>query len=180
VKILTFVIIKYIVMDVHEKIEKINTLIFDVDGVFTDGTLIVTEGGDMLRAMNAKDGYSIKRALEMGYNVVIITGGDSVGVEKRFRKLGVKDVYLKINDKLSKYKEYIKKHNILKDEVLYMGDDILDLELLQNVFLSVCPRDASHEVLETCDFISNFDGGKGCVREIVEKVLVSQNKWLPL
>lgn len=166
-------------MDVHEKISKISTLMFDVDGVFTDGTLIVTESGDMLRAMNAKDGYAVKRALEQGLKVVIITGGDSLGVEKRFEKLGVSDIFLRASDKLSIYKEYIEMHDISEDEIMYMGDDILDLELLENVFLSVCPKDACHEVLEVCDFISDFNGGRGSVREIVEKILVSQDKWMP-
>lgn len=165
-------------MDVHEKIQKITTMIFDVDGVFTDGTLIVTESGDMLRAMNAKDGYAIKKALDEGLNIAIITGGDSLGVVKRFEKLGIDDIFIKISDKLTKFKEYIKDLDINEDEVMYMGDDILDLELLKNVFLPVCPRDACHEVLEASEFISNFDGGRGCVREIVEKVLSSQNKWL--
>jgi len=166
-------------MDVHEKIQKISTLMFDVDGVFTDGSLIVTETGYMLREMNAKDGYAIKKALNEGLRVVIITGGDSIGVEKRFLKLGVNDVFLKVSDKLSVYKQYVKDHNLSTDEIMYMGDDILDLELLKNVFLPVCPKDACHEVLEVSEFISDFNGGKGCVREIVEKILVSQNKWLP-
>ena len=166
-------------MDVHEKIQKISTMIFDVDGVFTDGTLIVTESGFLLRAMNAKDGYAIKKALDEGFKIVIITGGDSVGVEKRFRKLGIEDIFLKVSDKLTKYKEFVRDENIKEDEVMYMGDDILDLELLKHVFLPVCPKDACHEVLEAAEFISDFNGGKGCVREIVEKVLASQNKWLP-
>jgi len=166
-------------MDVHEKFQKINTLIFDVDGVFTDGTLIITESGDMLRTMNAKDGYAIKRAIDMGFNIAIITGGDSIGVEKRFRKLGVRNIFLKIHDKLAKYNEYIIENGIPEDEVLYVGDDILDLELMNNVFLPACPHDATHEVLAIAEFISNFDGGHGCVREIVEKVLSSQNKWYP-
>jgi len=167
-------------MDVHEKFQKISTLIFDVDGVFTDGSLLITEDGDMLRTMNAKDGYAIKRALQTGMNIAIITGGDSAGVEKRFKKLGVKDVFLKTHDKLSRYKQYISKYHIPEDEILYVGDDILDLELLQHVFLPACPRDAAHEVLAVSEFISNYDGGRGCVREIVEKVLSSQNKWYPL
>ena len=167
-------------MDVLEKFQKISTLIFDVDGVFTDGTLIITENGDMLRTMNAKDGYAIKRALQAGMNIAIITGGDSIGVEKRFRKLGVENVFLNVRDKLAKYRYYVNKYNIPQDEVLYVGDDILDLELLKEVFLPACPRDAAHEVLAVSQFISNFDGGKGCVREIVEKVLSSQNKWYPL
>ncbi len=164
-------------MDVHEKFQKITTMIFDVDGVFTDGMLIVTENGDMLRSMNARDGYAVKRAIDKGFRIVIITGGDSIGVEKRFRKLGVKHIFLKIKNKLEKYKRFIEEYNISNDEVLYVGDDILDIELMQYVFLPACPHDACHEILAMAEFISNFDGGKGCVREIVEKVLSSQNKW---
>ena len=164
-------------MDVHEKFQNIKTMIFDVDGVFTDGMLIVTENGDMLRSMNARDGYAIKRAVDMGYRIVIMTGGDSIGVEKRFRKLGVKDIFLKTADKLKKYLEFISMNNINNEEVLYVGDDILDLELMKYVFLPACPHDACHEILAIAEFISNFNGGHGCVREIVEKVLSSQNKW---
>ncbi len=164
-------------MDVHEKFQKITTMIFDVDGVFTDGMLIVTENGDMLRSMNARDGYAVKRAIDQGFRIVIITGGDSIGVEKRFRKLGVKYIFLKTKDKLAKYKSFIEEHDISNDEVLYVGDDILDLELMHYVFLPACPHDACHEILAMAEFISNFDGGRGCVREIIEKVLSSQNKW---
>ncbi len=164
-------------MDVHEKFQKITTMIFDVDGVFTDGMLIVTENGDMLRSMNARDGYAVKRAIDQGFRIVIITGGDSIGVEKRFRKLGVKYIFLKTKDKLAKYKSFIEEHDISNDEVLYVGDDIMDLELMHYVFLPACPHDACHEILAMAEFISNFDGGRGCVREIIEKVLSSQNKW---
>lgn len=164
-------------MDVHEKFQNITTMIFDVDGVFTDGTLIVTENGDLLRSVNARDGYALKRALAKGFRIIILTGGDSVGVEKRFRKLGVEHIYMSVSDKLSKYKTIMAEYSISNDEVLYVGDDILDIELLKYVFLPACPRDACHEVLALAEFISNFDGGKGAVREIIEKVMSSQNKW---
>jgi 3-deoxy-D-manno-octulosonate 8-phosphate phosphatase (KDO 8-P phosphatase) len=164
-------------MDVHEKLQKINTMIFDVDGVFTDGSLLVTEQGELLRIMDAKDGYAVKRAVLNGFRIVIITGGDSNGVKIRFNKLGVTDVFMEISDKLKKYNEFISENNILHESVLYMGDDILDIELMQNVFLAACPKDACHEALEIADFISDSNGGKGCVREIIEKVLSSQDKW---
>ncbi len=165
-------------MNVHEKIQKIRTLIFDVDGVFTDGSIIVTEDGNLLRQMNTRDGFAVKRALDLGFNIAIITAGNSLGVKKRFNMLGIEDVFLSVENKYDKFLEYLEKNNIDPDTVLYMGDDILDLEVLKNVFLSVCPRDACHEVLEVCQYISNFDGGKGCVREIIEKILASQNMWL--
>lgn len=164
-------------MDVHEKLQKISTMIFDVDGVFTDGSLLVTEQGELLRIMDAKDGYAVKRAVQNGFRIVIITGGDSNGVKIRFNKLGVTDVFMEISDKLKKYHEFISENNIQHDSVLYMGDDILDIELLQNVFLPACPKDACHEALEIAEFISDSNGGKGCVREIIEKVLSSQGKW---
>ena len=164
-------------MDVHEKLQKITTMIFDVDGVFTDGSLLVTDQGELLRTMNAKDGYAVKIAIQNGFRIVIITGGDSNGVKIRFNKLGVKDVFMEISDKLKKYNEFIEAKNIQRDTILYMGDDILDIELLQNVFLPACPKDACHEALDVAEFISGSNGGKGCVREIIEKVLTSQNKW---
>ncbi|MGE5355190.1 MAG: KdsC family phosphatase [Deltaproteobacteria bacterium] len=164
-------------MDVHEKMQKVTTMIFDVDGVFTDGSLLVTEHGELLRIMDAKDGYAVKRAVQNGFRIVIITGGDSEGVRIRFNKLGVYDVFMEISDKLTKYKEFIKANDIAHDSVLYMGDDILDIELLKSVFLPACPKDACHEALEVAEFISDSTGGKGCVREIIEKVLTAQDKW---
>lgn len=164
-------------MDVHEKLQNIRTMIFDVDGVFTDGSLLVTEDGQLLRIMNAKDGYAVKRAIKQGFRIVIITGGDCEGVRIRFEKIGVTDIFMEITDKVSKYKEFIEKNNIDPDTVLYMGDDILDIELLKLVYLPVCPSDACHEALEIAEFISDSGGGKGSVREIIEKVLTSQNKW---
>ena len=165
-------------MNVFEKMLKIKNLIFDIDGVFTDGSVLLTPDGDLLRTMNSKDGFSIRKAVDVGLNVVFISGGDSESIKLRFEKLGVKHIYLAVSDKLSKFNELSEKYGFKADESLYMGDDILDLDLLKNVLLPVCPSDAAHEVVEICDYITEKPGGKACVREIVEKVLTIQNKWV--
>jgi len=164
-------------MDLFQKFSKIETLIFDVDGVFTDNSLLVTETGDFLRVMSARDGLGIRLAVESGLRIAIITGGDSVGVNKRLQKLGVVDVFQKIDKKIHTFNTYIKDKNLAPDTIMYMGDDLLDLEVLSEVFLSACPRDAAPEVLKVSDYISPFNGGKGCVRDVVEKVLMAQDKW---
>jgi 3-deoxy-D-manno-octulosonate 8-phosphate phosphatase (KDO 8-P phosphatase) len=164
-------------MDLFQKFSKIETLIFDVDGVFTDNSLLVTETGDFLRVMSARDGLGIRLAVESGLRIAIITGGDSVGVNKRLQKLGVVDVFQKIDKKIHTFNTYIKDKNLDPDTIMYMGDDLLDLEVLSEVFLSACPRDAAPEVLKVSDYISPFNGGKGCVRDVVEKVLMAQDKW---
>lgn len=166
-------------MDVFEKLQKIRTMIFDVDGVFTDGTMLVDENGRLLRFMDAKDGYAVKWAVKNGYRIVIITGGDSNGVMIRFRNLGVDDVFLEAHDKVEVYNQFVKDNNIPHETVMYMGDDFLDMKLMKNVFLPACPSDACHELMEVAEFISSKGGGKGCVREIIEKVMDSQGKWIP-
>ena len=166
-------------MDVFEKLQKIRTMIFDVDGVFTDGTMLIAEDGHMLRFMDAKDGYAVKWAVKNAYRIVIITGGDSYGVKIRFKNLGVDDVFLEAHDKVAVYDQFVNDNDIPYESVMYMGDDLLDLPLMRRVFLPACPSDACHELMEVAEFISSLDGGKGCVREIIEKVMTSQDKWLP-
>lgn len=164
-------------MDIFEKFSKIETLIFDVDGVFTDNGLLVTENGDFLRTMSARDGLGIRMAAEAGLNLAIITGGDSPGVYNRLMKLGFMDIFQKIDKKIITFHQYLEEKKLSPDTVLYMGDDLLDLEVLNEVFLSACPSDAVPEVLDACDYISPKEGGKGCVRDVIEKVLMAKDLW---
>ncbi|MEZ4909050.1 MAG: HAD hydrolase family protein [Saprospiraceae bacterium] len=156
----------------------IKNLIFDIDGVFTDGSVFITPDGDLLRTMNSKDGYAIRKAVKEGFNVIMISGGESESVRIRFDKLGVKHIYLGVSKKLAKFNEICEEFGFKAEESMYMGDDMLDIELLESVSLSVCPADASHFVIDICDFITENGGGNAAVREIVEKILLSQNKWL--
>lgn len=164
-------------MNTYEKFSRIRTMIFDVDGVFTDNGLLVTEQGDFLRIMSARDGLAVRMARKAGYRLAIITGGDSLGVQERLHKLGIQDVFLKIDDKLGVFNQYLEDNNLDPETVLYVGDDLLDIEILKEAFLSCCPKDAAPEVAEVAEYISPVVGGRGCVRDVVEKVMKAQDKW---
>ncbi len=155
----------------------ITTLIFDVDGVLTDGIITVTTDGEMLRSMNIKDGYALKSAVMAGYNVCIISGGSNEGVRKRLEGLGITDIYLGAHHKIIQFEAYCALKNIKPKNCLYMGDDIPDIPVMQQVGLSVCPQDAAPEVKDVSGYISQINGGKGCVREVIEQVMRVQQKW---
>lgn len=156
----------------------ITTFIFDVDGVLTDGTIMVTTQGEMYRNMNIKDGYALKAAVVAGYNVCIISGGSNEGVRKRLEGLGITDIYLGTHQKMLQYEEYCSKKNITSDQVLYMGDDIPDIPVMQQVALATCPQDAAPEVKDISEYISPISGGKGCGRDVIEQVMRVQGKWM--
>jgi 3-deoxy-D-manno-octulosonate 8-phosphate phosphatase (KDO 8-P phosphatase) len=164
-------------MNTYEKFSQIKTMIFDVDGVFTDNGLLVTEEGHFLRIMSARDGLAIRMAREAGYRLAIITGGNSLAVEERLTHLGIHDVFLKIDDKMEVFERYLEENNLDPKTILYMGDDLLDIEVLKKVFLSTCPKDAAPEVAEVAEYISPVGGGQGCVRDVVEKVMKAQDRW---
>lgn len=164
-------------MNVFQKFAKINTLIFDVDGVFTNSDILITEEGELLRSMSTQDGYAVKKAMKKGYNVAIITKGNSKGVVSRLEGLHVLDIYSGVDDKLEIFKEYCNKKNINPDSCLYMGDDISDIVVLSVVLLSTCPNDAVRDVLDVCEYISPYNGGDGCVRDVIERVLRVNNDW---
>jgi 3-deoxy-D-manno-octulosonate 8-phosphate phosphatase (KDO 8-P phosphatase) len=160
-----------------EILNHITTFIFDVDGVLTDSSVHVTESGEMLRVMNIRDGFAMKAALESGYNVCIISGGNNEGVRIRLRNLGITDIHLASPNKVDTFKEYIDLYAIKPDEVLYMGDDIPDYHVMQLVGLPTCPQDASPEIKAISKYISHKNGGKGAVREVIEQVMKVQGKW---
>ncbi len=160
-----------------ELLHDITTLIFDVDGVLTNGDIQISENGELLRTMNVKDGFALKTAVKKGFNTCIISAGTNKGVQSRLETLGVQTVYLNAQDKISVYNDYIKEHNLKPEEVLYVGDDIMDINVMKQVGLACCPQDAVAEVKSISQYISHKKGGKGCVREIIEQVLKVQNKW---
>ena len=160
-----------------EYLNQINTFVFDVDGVFTDGTLHITSTGEMLRKMNVKDGYALKTALQKEYNVCIITGGNNEGVRNRFKALGVTDIYLSAHHKQEPLDEYLDIHNINPENVLYMGDDMPDIPPMKMVQLATCPQNAVAEVKAIADYVSHKNGGEGCVRDIIEQVLKVRGDW---
>jgi len=159
--------------------EQITTFILDVDGVLTDGTLIAYRTGEQVRRFFVKDGYAIERALQAGYHIVVISGGKDESVRTRLKFLGIHDVFLGVKDKLAVFNDYTKSRAIKTDEILYMGDDIPDLQMMKLVGFPTCPNDASHDVKPFCKYISPYDGGRGAVRDVIEKVMRVQGKWTP-
>lgn len=161
-----------------EYLNDITTLIFDVDGVLTDGTVSVTTNGEMLRRMSIKDGYALKTAVDKGYQVCIISGGSNEGVRKRLRGLGVTDIHLGVQHKMETLEEYLELYQINKENVLYMGDDIPDLYVMQHVGLPCCPQDAAPEIKAISKYVSHKNGGKGAARDVIEQVLKVQGNWV--
>ena len=164
-------------MNVLELFIPITTLVFDVDGVLTDGSLLILPGGVMARRMNIKDGYALQLAVKKGYNVVVISGGNSPEVRDRLNKLGVAEVFMQITDKVSTLAEYLKSNNLGWHEVLYMGDDIPDLNLMKKAAVPCCPKDAVEEIRSVSKYISHLNGGYGCGRDVIEKVLKVRGHW---
>ncbi|MCA6437900.1 MAG: HAD hydrolase family protein [Bacteroidetes bacterium] len=160
-----------------QKLTKIKTFIFDVDGVLTDGKVFVFENGDVVRNMNSKDGYAIHLAVKKNYRIVIISGGNNVAIKNMLIKAGVIDIFINQHDKLQCYKDFIAENGLSEEEILYMGDDLPDWEVMSRVGLAVCPNDAATEIKALSLYISNNKGGEGCVRDIIEQVLRVQNNW---
>lgn len=160
-----------------EILPQIKALIFDVDGVLTDGTIQVSENGQLLRTMNVKDGYALKIALEEGLKICVISGGSNEGVRNRLKGLGIKDIYLKSHDKIQQFQEYIENQNLSPENILYMGDDLPDLPVMKMVGLPCSPKDAVPEIHGVSKYISHKKGGKGCARDVIEQILKVQGKW---
>ena len=159
-----------------QRLNKVRCLVFDVDGVLTDGSLIVMPG-ELFRVMNIRDGFALKEAVNAGFHVVIITGGKSESVGTRLANLGVKDIFLGIENKVVTLNEIKEKYKLKSEEILYMGDDIPDWEVMKDVGVPCCPADAAHEIKELSVYISPVNGGHGCVRDVIEQVLKLNGKW---
>jgi 3-deoxy-D-manno-octulosonate 8-phosphate phosphatase (KDO 8-P phosphatase) len=160
-----------------EKLKNIKVFMFDVDGVLTDG-LVYLMKDEVVRALNAKDGYALQYASKMEYKIFIITGGHSTEVKERLLGLGVTEVHLATHHKLSKYHELKEKYGFTDEQVLYMGDDIPDIPILNLVGLSTCPQDASIDIKAIVNYQSPINGGKGCVRDVIEQTLRVQGNWM--
>ena len=156
---------------------KIKTFIFDVDGVLTDGKFLINSDGELLRSFDTKDGYAMKCALVKGFKIAIITGGRNEAVRERFKELGIFDIYLSVHFKLDAYQDLLDNYNLNPEEILYIGDDIPDIPVMEKVGLGCCPADAASDVKAIADYVSHKKGGEGCVRELIEQVLRVQGKW---
>lgn len=159
-----------------EKLPKITTIILDVDGVLTTGEVLLVDG-KVVRTLHSKDGYALQYAAKMGYKIIIITGGNSVDVKERLLGVGVTEVFLSSHTKINVYNECKLKYGFEDEEVLYMGDDIPDYQVMKMVGIAACPQDAAVEIKQICDYQSPIYGGKGCVRDVIEQILRVQGKW---
>ncbi|HTF81058.1 MAG TPA: HAD family hydrolase [Cytophagales bacterium] len=162
---------------VSEKWAKINTFVLDVDGVLTDGSVLCLASGEQVRTFLVKDGFAIEKALSAGYHVCVITGGFQEGVRKRLEFLGVKDIFMNVRNKPEVFEKYLIDQNIDPENVLYMGDDLPDYEVMSLCGLAACPSDAVEDIKVICHYISDRAGGKGAVRDVIEKTLKLQRKW---
>ena len=165
-------------LNFKEILKGIEAFIFDIDGVLSSSKLIVIENGELLRTTNVKDGYVLKYALRKGFKIFIISGGLNKDIQQRFKKLGIEHVKIACSNKIEEFEKIIKEHKFNVDNVLYMGDDIPDYQIMEKVGFPCCPADAASEIKEISLYISDKNGGDGCVRDIVEQVLRAKGDWM--
>lgn len=157
-------------------LNNITTLIFDVDGVFTDGSVYLFKD-ETVRILNSRDRLAVEFATKAGLKVFVITGGNSPAVANDLKKFGATEIFLNVRDKLETYNQILSDHNLKDEEVLYMGDDLPDLEVLKRAGVSTCPANAATDIKEIVDYVSKYDGGKYAVRDVIEQTLRVQGKW---
>lgn len=165
-------------MSYKEKLKDIKAFVFDVDGVFTDGSVYLLPGGNMCRVMNVLDGYAVVKAIKNNYKIGVITGGNDDQVRHRINYLGISDYYAKSSNKRIDFEDFRLKYNLKNEEILMMGDDLPDMEIMKMAGISACPKNSVPEVKEISDYISSIEGGKGAVREVIEQVMKVQGKWI--
>ena len=162
---------------IKEKFQNIKGLLFDVDGVLSCDVSGLDENGDPVRTSNVKDGFAIRYALQNGFQIGIITGSNIERVKLRYQKIGVTHIYINSFNKTERLEDFLKKTGLQKEETLFMGDDLVDYEVMKEVGVPVCPSDAVPEIKAISHYIAEKEGGKGCVREVIEQVMRSQKKW---
>ena len=161
-----------------ERLQKVKAFAFDVDGVLSSPEIYLHPTGELMRSMNTKDGYALQYAVKRGYPIAIITGGNTDSVALRFKGLGITDIYLASSQKVDDFTDFLFKYDLAPEEVLYMGDDLPDYEVMQQAGVPCCPADAVEEIKSVAHYISPYGGGKGCVRDIIEQVLRLHGRWM--
>lgn len=163
---------------INYDLKKVKALAFDIDGVLSAETICLHTSGEPMRTVNIKDGYAIQLAIKLGFHIAIITGARIEAINKRYKGLGVEDIYLGAAVKTKEYNDWKVKYGLQDEEILYMGDDIPDYEVMCRCGLPCCPADAAPEIKKVSVYISPFNGGYGCGRDVIEQVLKAQNKWM--
>lgn len=164
-------------LNFKERLNRVRCIIFDVDGVLTDGKIMILESGEVIRNMNSKDGYALHLAVQKGYRLAVISGGNNVGIKQLLHRTGITDVFINAHDKLDVYETYCKEFGIRDEEVLFVGDDLPDHGIMSRVGLAVCPNDAAVEIKAISHYVSPKVGGEGCMRDILEQVMRVQGNW---
>lgn len=163
---------------INYDLTKIRSIVFDVDGVLSCSTIQMDSNGEPVRTINIKDGYAIQLAEKMGIRIALMTGGHNEEIRRRYSYLGVEDIYLNCAVKIKTWNEFLDKYDLTDDEVIYMGDDIPDYQIMQRSACPCCPKDAASEIRGISKYVSSIDGGCGCARDVIEQVLRAQGKWL--
>ena len=164
-------------MHILSRLKLIKTFVFDMDGVLTDGSLIVTNDNQWLRRMNIRDGYALQLAVKSGFTIIVLSGSDSPQVADRLQKLGVTNVFMNVKEKEKFLREFLLRNKLMLNETLFMGDDIPDYSCMKIAGIAACPADAAFEIKEIAAYISPLRGGNGCVRDVLEKVMKLNNQW---
>lgn len=163
---------------INYDLKEIKAIIFDIDGVLSSETITLSSEGEPLRTVNIKDGYAMQLAMKLGLKIAIMTGAKVTSIRKRYEGLGVEDIYIGCSVKIETYETFLHKYGLTDKEIMYMGDDIPDLEIMRRVGCPVCPKDACPEIKEVSIYVSDRIGGHGCGRDIIEQVLRAQGKWI--
>lgn len=163
---------------INYDLKKIRAIIFDVDGVLSAETIPLHLSGEPMRTVNIKDGYAIQLAVKQGLRIVILTGGTTQSVQIRYERLGVTDIFMGCSVKIKVYNDFLAKYDLKDEDILYMGDDIPDYEVMSRCGCPCCPADACPDIKSISKYISDYRGGYGCARDVIEQVLRAQGKWL--
>ena len=163
---------------INYNLKKIKAIVFDVDGVLSAETITMAATGEPLRTVNIKDGYAIQLAQKMGLRIAILTGGNTSAIRTRYENLGVQDIYMKCSVKITTFEEFLEKYQLSADEVIYVGDDIPDYEVMKRCGCPCCPADACSDIKAISLYVSDRKGGYGCGRDVIEQTLRAQGKWL--
>ena len=164
-------------MNILAAFKSIKAFVLDVDGVLTNGNLLVLNDGQMARQMSIKDGYALQLAIKKGYHILVISGGSDEAVKGRLQKLGISEIFMNVTNKKDVLLQFVDKENLTWPEILYMGDDIPDFATMQMAGMACCPADAVAEIKSISQYISPLEGGRGCVRDVIEKVLKLNDHW---
>ena len=159
-------------------LSQIKAFVFDVDGVLSPSTVPVYSNGEPCRMMNVKDGYAMQLAIKLGYKIAVITGAKSDLIKVRYNTLGLKDVFIGIENKIEIYNDWVVKNGLTHNQVAYIGDDIPDYEVMKTAGFACCPTDAANDIQLIARYISPYKGGEGCVRDVIEQTLKAQGVWM--